>query len=86
VCPACRHHLKSGASKTDARAAQSETAFAVDGTVVHPPNGAPWEYAVVVTVRDDKGKEVARNVVNVGVLNGAAQRSFTLSVEVFKPH
>lgn len=40
---------------------------------------------MVVTVRDEKGKEVSRHVANVGVLNGATQRTFTLAVEVFKP-
>lgn len=85
ICPACRHHLRSGSGKTDARTAITETALSVNGTITHPPASAPWEYSVVVTVRDEKGKEVARHVANVGVLNGATQRSFTLAVEVFKP-
>ncbi|MEO7997977.1 MAG: hypothetical protein ABI852_11065 [Gemmatimonadaceae bacterium] len=85
ICPACRHHLRSGSGKADARAAQTETALSVDGTINHLATSPPWEYSVVVTVRDEKGKEIARHVANVGVLNGATQRSFTLAVEVFKP-
>lgn len=85
VCPACRHHLRSGTSKADARAAKTETALSVEGTIDHAASSPPWEYSVVVTVRDEKGKEVARHVANVGLLNGATQRSFTLAVEVFKP-
>jgi hypothetical protein len=85
ICPACRHHLRSGSGKVDARAANTETALSVDGTINHSATSPPWEYSVVVSVRDEKGKEIARHVANVGVLIGATQRSFTLAVEVFKP-
>ena len=59
--------------------------MSVEGTINHLASSAAWEYPVVVTVRDEKGREVARHVANVGVLNGATARSFTLAVEVFKP-
>jgi hypothetical protein len=85
VCPACRHHLRSGTGKVDARAANTETALSVDGTVVHSANNKPWEYSVLLTVRDEKGKEISRHVASVGVLAGDTQRTFSLAVEVFKP-
>lgn len=85
ICPACRHHLRSGSSKADARAANTVTALAVEGTIAHPASSAPWEYSVIVTVRDEKGKEISRHVASVGVFTGAVERSFTLAVEVFKP-
>jgi hypothetical protein len=38
---------------------------------------------VVLVIRDNAGVEVTRQVVGVGALQPAEQRSFTLSVEVF---
>ena len=87
VCPACKHHLRSGiTAKADARTANTETALAVEGTIAHPATSSPWEYSVLVTVRDEKGKEISRHVASVGVFTGAVERSFTLAVEVFKPN
>jgi hypothetical protein len=39
----------------------------------------------VVSVRNDRGEEVARKVVGVGALNANEGRSIMLSVDVFKP-
>ena len=86
VCPACTHHLRAGTSLTDPRSAKTETALAVEGTIAHPASSSPWEYSVLVTVRDEKGKELSRHVASVGVFTGAVERSFTLAVEVFKPN
>ena len=51
----------------------------------HPPLEEPWEYFVVIAVRNDRGEEVARQVVNVGALQGAEKRTFALSVEMLPP-
>ncbi len=82
VCPACRHHLR-----FDPGAAQrAEPAFSplrVEGTIQHPADGPAWEYSVVVSIRDGRGEEIARQVVGVGALNPADVRTFSLAVEVF---
>ena len=80
VCPGCRHHLRFNPATQKQPAARS--AFRVDGRLQHPAHEQPWEYCIVVTVKNDKGEEVARNVVDVGVLRTAEQRSFELSVDV----
>jgi len=41
---------------------------------------------VTISIRNDRGEEVDRQVVNVGALHGAEKRTFTLSVEVLPPH
>jgi hypothetical protein len=84
TCPACRKHLKfePGAAATPA---PSFSALNLEGTVRHPNVGQPWEYSVMVSIRNDKGEEVARQVVNVGALEPGEQRSFTFSVDVFVP-
>lgn len=87
VCPGCKGHLRSGvAAKADARIAKTETALSVEGTIAHPATSSPWEYSVLVTVRDEKGRELSRHVASVGTFTGAVERSFTLAVEVFKPN
>ena len=82
VCPACKHYLRYGAAGV-AEAVQEPalTPLRIEGTIRHPSDGEPWEYTVVVTVRNDRGQEIARKLVGVGALNANEERSFTLSVE-----
>jgi hypothetical protein len=82
VCPACRHHLR----VTDdgaARAVASFSALRVDGTIQHPDVGEVWEYSVLLSIQDERGNDIARQVIGVGALRHDQQRKFTLSVEVF---
>ncbi len=86
VCPACKHHVRFGAGgKLGAPREADIVPLRVDGIVRHPGGGnAAWEYSVVVVVRDAKGKDVTRQVVGVGAIAPGDERSFSLSVEVFK--
>jgi len=82
VCPQCKHHLRYGAiSAADAAAEPALTPLRIEGSIRHPADGEAWEYTVVVTMRNDRGEEIARKLVGVGALNPNEQRSFTLSVE-----
>ena len=82
VCPGCKHHVRSGPA---GQARTSVPALTVEGAVPHPPDGEAWEYSMVLTIKNQKGEEVTRQVVGVGALSTADQRTFTLSVEVFRP-
>jgi hypothetical protein len=82
VCPACRHHLRFGAAGTD-RAQASGTPLLVEGTIRHPASGGAWEYSMLLTIRNERGEEVARQVVGVGAMHPDEERTFTLAVEVF---
>jgi hypothetical protein len=84
VCPACRHHLRFDPGMAP-RAAPSFLPLKVEGTIRHPPVGEPWEYSVMVSIRNDRGEEITRQVIGVGALHPAEQRTFTLAVEVFTP-
>jgi hypothetical protein len=57
----------------------------VEGTIRHPAGAEPWEYSVVVSVKNEKGEEIARHVVGVGALQPTDLRTFTLAVEMFAP-
>jgi hypothetical protein len=79
VCPACRGHLRFGA---DAARQPVEVPLRVEGTIQQPRDGAS-EYSVVLSIRNERGEEVTRQVVGVGALKPEERRSFTLSVELF---
>jgi len=53
--------------------------------IEHPDVGEPWEYSVLLTIRNGRGEEVTRHVAGVGVMHPSDKRSFTLSVEVYAP-
>lgn len=83
VCPSCRHYLRFDQPAVAADAAQETiTPLHVEGKIRHPDSGGAWEYSVVLTIRDDEGKEIARQVVGVGAMHAGEERTFSLAVEV----
>ena len=82
ICPGCLHHLRFD-QQAAKRQVAANSALRVEGVITHPSTAAePWEYFVVIAVRNEQGQEVARQVVNVGALRNSEKRSFALSVEV----
>ena len=82
ICPACKHHLRfDEAAAVAQRLAQTIVPLHVQGTVRHPEAGPPWEYTVVLTIKDDRGVEIARHVAGVGAMQASEARTFSLSVE-----
>jgi hypothetical protein len=57
----------------------------VESTIRHPDVGEAWEYAVIVTITNERGEEVTRQVVGVGAIQPGEQRKFTCAVEVYTP-
>ena len=82
VCPACHHHLRFGADRRSTRVA-AESLFRVEGTVHAPDTADAFEYDVVVALYDEKGIEIAREVVSVGVLRPAASRRCVVSISAY---
>lgn len=84
TCPACKKHLKfePGAASTPA---PSFSALSLEGAVKHPDVGEAWEYSVLVSIKNEKGEEINRQVVGVGALQPGERRSFSFAVEVFVP-
>jgi len=85
ICPGCMHHLRFD-SEAAKRQVAATSALKVEAMIRHPPIEEAWEYYVTISIRNDRGEEVDRQVVNVGALQGAEKRTFTLSVEVLPPH
>jgi hypothetical protein len=86
VCPGCNHHLRFDPNAMVERRAQSTfSALRVEGAFQNPEGADAWEYSVVVSIRNERGEEVARKVVGVGALEPRQNRTVTLSVDVFAP-
>ena len=83
VCPGCQHHLRFGSDA--ANPAEVRNALQIEGCIKHPVDEEPWEYSVVVYVRNERGEEIARHVINVGALAKAEERVVSLSVDVMPP-
>ncbi len=83
-CPKCQHHLRfdSGAA---ARALRTSTPLKVEGVLRNSDVGEAWEYSVLLTIRNERGEEVARQVMGVGALAAGDERTFSLTVEVYTP-
>ncbi|HJY74041.1 MAG TPA: hypothetical protein VJ347_19885 [Streptosporangiaceae bacterium] len=81
ICPGCLHHLRFD-QEAAKRQVAATSALRVEGVIRHPPLEEPWEYFVVIAIRNDRGEEVTRQVVSVGALQNTEKRTFALSVEV----
>lgn len=84
VCPGCKHHLRF-IPGGQAVPAPARTALRVEGVIASPTGSAYCEYTVVVAIRNERGEEVARHVVNVGSLSPGEIRTCVVSVDVVSP-
>ena len=84
ICPGCLHHLRFD-QEAAKRQVAATSALRVEGVIRHPPLEDPWEYFVVISIRNDRGEEMTRQVVSVGALQSTEKRTFSLSVEMLPP-
>ena len=82
-CPSCKKHLRFAPGADAVLPAASP--LRVEAAIRHPDTGEAWEYAVIVTISNDRGEEIARQLVNVGALQPGELRTFTCAVEMFAP-
>ena len=85
VCPGCRHHLRFDKDAKPGAAAATHTTWQIDGTIDAERTDSASEYSILITVRNERNEEIARQIVNVGALQGAERRTFSLSVEMSDP-
>jgi len=86
VCPACQHHLRFNAPGSVSAAANAAavgySALQIEGTVRHRQPEEPCEFCVVLSIANDQGEQISRQVVGVGVLQPSEARRFTVSVNL----
>ena len=80
VCPACRGHLRYDEASMQ-REKTRVVPLHIEGTLAAPNGDTPFEYSMVLSIRNERGEEVNRQVIGVGALGPDEQRSFTLQVE-----
>lgn len=85
ICPACQGYLRFDPTSVP-RPVPELSPLRVSATVQHPASGGAWEYSVVLTVHNERGQEISRQVVGVGALEPMERRTFNLAVEVFCPN
>jgi hypothetical protein len=62
--------------------AQSSTPLRIEGVLRQPADVGPAEYSVIVSIRNERGEEIARKLIGVGAMNPDEKRTVTLTVEV----
>ncbi len=82
VCPACKKHLRFEAKTAPGRAVATLVPFRVEGKITRPAESEAWEYSMVAEIRDERGEEIARQVIGVGVLRETEVRTFAVVIEV----
>ena len=83
VCPGCQHHLRfDPQALVERRAQPTFSALRVEGDFRNPEGIESWEYSVVVSIRNEQGKEIGRKLIGVGAMAPDELRTFNLSVEV----
>ena len=85
ICPGCQHHLRFNATQPGAATAVAASGYAalqVEGTVRHKQLEEPCEFCVVLAIANERGEQISRQVVGVGVLQPAEARRFSVSVNL----
>lgn len=81
ICPACQHHLRFNMPNAPA-APTGYAALQVEGTVRHKQPDEPCEFCVVLSIANERGEQISRQVVGVGVLQPDEVRRFSVSVNL----
>jgi hypothetical protein len=81
ICPGCQHHLRfnSGNSEPESKGIP---ALRIEGTIHHPLRDEQCEYCVVVSITNERGEKVARQVVGVGALQPGERHKYSFSVDL----
>jgi hypothetical protein len=82
VCPQCKHHVRFAGAGGALEPGETLTALKIEGSIRQPNDVAAWEYSVVVSIKNEQGKEIARKLIGVGAMAPDELRTFNLSVEV----
>ena len=84
ICPACKKYLRFDPGAA-ARAVPTFSPLRLESSIRQPDVGEPWEHSIVVSIKNDRGEEITRQVVGVGALQPNEGRTFSVAVEVFAP-
>src|SRR5277367_4481745 len=81
ICPGCQHHLRFNSANAEPQSA-GVSALRIEGSIHHTVPGEQCEYCVVVSIANEKGEKIARQVVGVGALQSGERHRYSFSVEL----
>jgi hypothetical protein len=81
VCPGCQHHLRFNTGSAEQQVV-ALSAMRIEGSIRHATRDEQCEYCVVVSITNEKGEKVTRQVVGVGALQAGEQHKYSFSVEL----
>src|ERR1700726_4976418 len=85
ICPGCQHHLRFNAGNNAGNGepeSKGVSAMRIEGSIHHPVRDEQCEYCVVVSITNERGERVARQVVGVGALQPGERHKYSFSVEL----
>jgi hypothetical protein len=82
ICPGCHHHLRFNASQAESQRATGYSALSFASTIQPRSGDEDCEYCVVISITNEAGEKVARQVVGVGALHPGERHTFSFSVEM----
>jgi hypothetical protein len=81
ICPGCQHHLRFNTVNAEPQT-QALSAMRIEGSISHGERGESCEYCVVISITNEQGEKIARNVVGVGALQPGERHKYSFSVEL----
>ncbi len=81
ICPGCQHHLRFNAGLAEPEH-KGISAMRLDGTIAHTTRDEPCEYCVVVSITNERGEKITRQVVGVGALQPGERHKYSFSVDL----
>jgi len=81
ICPGCQHHLRFNSANAEPQA-ESTPAMRIEGTIRHTARDESCEYVVVISITNERGEKIARQVVGVGALQPGERHKYSFSVDL----
>jgi hypothetical protein len=81
ICPGCHHHLKFSAGGAEPQTA-GVPAVRIEGSIHHPTLKEQCEYSVVISITNEQGEKIARQVVGVGALQPGERHRYSFAIDL----
>jgi hypothetical protein len=81
ICPGCQHHLRFNSANAEPQA-EGLPAMRIEGSIHHAVRDESCEYCVVISITNERGEKIARQVVGVGALQPGEKHKYSFSIDV----
>jgi hypothetical protein len=81
IRPGCQHHLRFSTGNSEPQS-EAVSAMRIEGSIRHSARDESCEYCVVVSITNERGEKVARQVVGVGALQPGERHKYSFSVDL----